>query len=704
MKKKFILKNLDCANCAAKLERELQKSKDVKEVSIDFGTLTMFIDSSNQENFMKIIKEVEPEVEVIEAGNHAAENGHDHHGHEHGESEDLKAEKIKIGVAIAFLILGFVSKSFVNNIIITNIIFLISYMIVGYEVIGRAVKNILKGNFFDEFFLMSFATIAAFFINQFSEAAGVMVFYSIGELFQEISVNNSRKSIKSLLELKPESANLVVGNDIRVVEPETVKVNDIIAVKAGEKIPLDGEIIEGKTQLDTSALTGESVPRSFGMGDTALAGMINTSGFIKMKVTKPFNESSVFKILEMVENASHKKAKTEKFITTFAKYYTPFVVLLAVTVAVVPPLVTGAPFSEWLYRAIILLVISCPCALVLSIPLGYFAGIGRAAKSGILIKGATYFDAVNHLKIIMLDKTGTITKGIFQVSEVETHGDITKDELIEYAALGEKNSNHPIAKSIVAYYNGMIDLSRIKSYEEISGNGIKALIDDKEILLGNAKLLNSNNVKFTEKSDYGTFVYVSIDGEYSGNLLIKDVVKEDSAEAIRELHKMGIEKLIMLTGDNEIVAKNIAKEVGIDSYYADLLPENKVEKLELEMKNLSGKEKLAFVGDGINDAPVLARADVGIAMGGLGADAAIETADVVLIDDKISKIINLMKIARKTRGVLIQNIVFILLIKGVFMVLGIFGLANMWEAVFADVGTSLLAVLNSMRILNGKIE
>ncbi len=703
MKKKYILKNLDCANCAAKLERELQKSEDVKEVSIDFGTLTMLIDSSNSENFMKIIKEVEPEVEVIEAGSHAAENEHDH-GHEHGESEDLKGEKIKIGVAIAFLILGFISQSFVDNIIVTNIIFLISYMIVGYEVIGRAVKNILKGNFFDEFFLMSFATIAAFFINQFSEAAGVMVFYSIGELFQEISVNNSRKSIKSLLELKPESANLVVGNDIQVVDPEIVKVNDIIAVKAGEKIPLDGEIIEGKTQLDTSAMTGESVPRSFGVGDTALAGMINTSGFIKMRVTKSFKESSVFKILEMVENASHKKAKTEKFITTFAKYYTPFVVLLAVSVAVIPPMVTGTPFSEWLYRAIILLVISCPCALVLSIPLGYFAGIGRAAKSGILIKGATYFDAVNHLKIIMLDKTGTITKGIFQVSEIETNGNITKDELIEYAALGEKNSNHPIAKSIVSYYNGPINLSRIKSYEEISGNGIKALIDNKEVLLGNSKLLNTYNVKFTEKNDYGTFVYVSIDGEYSGNLLIKDVVKEDSADAVRELHKMGIEKLIMLTGDNEIVAKNIAKEVGIDSYYADLLPENKVEKLELEMANLSGNEKLAFVGDGINDAPVLARADVGIAMGGLGADAAIETADVVLIDDKISKIINLMKIARKTRGILIQNIVFILLIKGVFMVLGIFGLANMWEAVFADVGTSLLAVLNSMRILNGKIE
>lgn len=693
--KKYILKNLDCANCAAKLERELRKSEYVKEVSIDFGTLTMLIDSSNPENDLKIIKNIEPEVELVEAGSQEKE-------HDHGDGGNLKAQKIKIIISLVFLFLGFMSKSMFNNIIITNIIFLVSYAVVGYEVIARAIKNILKGNFFDEFFLMSFATIAAFFINQFSEAAGVMIFYSIGELLQEVSVNNSRKSIKALLELKPESANLMVGNDIKVVSPEAVKVDDMIVVKAGEKVPLDGEIAEGKTQLDTSALTGESVPRSFGVGDTVLAGMINTSGLVKIKVTKLFNESSVFKILEMVENASHKKAKTEKFMTTFAKYYTPFVVFLAAAVAIIPPVLFQASFSEWLYRAIVLLVISCPCALVLSIPLSYFAGIGKAAKNGILIKGATYFDAINNLKVIMLDKTGTITKGIFQVAEIETNGDISKDELLEYAALGEEHSNHPIAKSIISYYNKKIDLSRIKSYEEISGNGIKAVIDDKVVLLGNSKLLNSYNVKFTEKVDYGTIVYISIDGEYKGNLLIKDVVKEDSEEAIKELHNLGIEKLIMLTGDNETVAKNIAKEVGIDSYYADLLPEDKVEKLELEMEKLPSNYKLAFVGDGINDAPVLARADIGIAMGGLGADAAIETADVVLIDDKISKIINLMKITKKTRVILIQNIVFILLIKGIFMVLGIFGLANMWEAVFADVGTSLLAVLNSMRILNGK--
>ncbi|MBP9478736.1 MAG: cadmium-translocating P-type ATPase [Sebaldella sp.] len=705
--KKYILKNLDCANCAAKLERELKKSEYVKDVSIDFGTLTMLIDSSNSENDLKIIKNIEPKVEVVEVGSKVKKEGQDHshshdHGHEHGDGENLKVQKIKIVVSLVFLFLGFMSKSMFNNIILTNMIFLVSYIVVGYEVIVRAIRNILKGNFFDEFFLMSFATIAAFFINQFSEAAGVMIFYSIGELLQEVSVNNSRKSIKALLELKPESANLMVGNDIKVVSPEDVKVDDIIIVKAGEKVPLDGEIAEGKTQLDTSALTGESVPRSFGIGDTVLAGMINTSGLVKIKVTKLFNESSVFKILEMVENASHKKAKTEKFMTTFAKYYTPFVVFLAAAVAIIPPVFFGASFSEWLYRAIVLLVISCPCALVLSIPLSYFAGIGKAAKNGILIKGATYFDAINNLKVIMLDKTGTITKGVFQVAEIETNGNISKDELLEYAALGEEHSNHPIAKSITNYYNKKIDLSRIKSYEEISGNGIKAIIDDKVVLLGNSKLLNSNNVKFTEKSDYGTVVYISIDGEYKGNLLIKDVVKEDSEEAIRELHKLGIEKLIMLTGDNEIVAKNIAKEVGIDSYYADLLPGDKVEKLELEMEKLPSNYKLAFVGDGINDAPVLARADIGIAMGGLGADAAIETADVVLIDDKISKIINLIKITKKTRVILIQNIVFILLIKGIFMILGVFGLANMWEAVFADVGTSLLAVLNSMRILNGK--
>ena len=465
---------------------------------------------------------------------------------------------------------------------------------------------------------------------------------------------------------------------------------------------MDGEITEGKTQLDTSALTGESVPRTYAAGDNVMAGMINTSGLIKIKVTKLFSESSVFKILEMVENASHKKAETEKFITKFARYYTPAVVILAVLVAAIPPLFFGQLFSEWLYRAIVLLVISCPCALVLSIPLGYFAGIGRAAKNGILVKGSTFFDVINDMKIIMLDKTGTITKGVFEVADVDTAEDMNRETFLEYAALGEAQSNHPIAKSITAYYNNKPDLNRITNYEEISGNGIRAEIDGKKILLGNSKLMKSHDIEFTEKQDYGTVVYMSIDGKYAGNLLIKDMIKEDSKDAVKKLHDAGIEKLVMLTGDNEIVAENVAKTVGIDSYYANLLPEGKVEKLEEEMRKAGAGKKLAFVGDGINDAPVLARADVGIAMGGLGSDAAIETADVVLIDDKISKISDLIKISKKTRRILIENIIFILLIKGIFIVLGIFGLANMWEAVFADVGTALLAVFNAMRILKGK--
>lgn len=694
--KKFILRNLDCANCAAKIEREIKKSKTVKSVSVDFGTLTMLLDSTNLAEDLKIINDLEPDVEILEAGSEVTK---DEHNHEHGGDGNLKIEKIKIAVSIVLLILGFMMK---DNTLISNIMFSVSYIIVGYSVILRAVKNLLRGNFFDEFFLMSFATLAAFFINQFSEAAGVMIFYSVGELLQEISVNNSRKSIKSLLELKPEHANLETPNGIEVVNPEIVNVNDILIIKAGEKIPLDGEITEGKTQLDTSALTGESVPRGFGEGDAVLAGMINTSGLIKIKVTKLFKESSVFKILEMVENASHKKAETEKFITTFAKYYTPLVVLIAVFVAAIPPLFFGQPFSVWLYRAIVLLVISCPCALVLSIPLGYFAGIGIAAKNGILVKGATYFDTINHMKVIMLDKTGTITKGIFEVSDIETKGEITRDEFLEYAALGEEHSNHPIAKSITSYYNKKIDISRIKSYEEISGNGIKAIIDNKEVLLGNSKLLEGNNVEFSPREDYGTIVYMSIDGQYKGNLLIKDLIKDDSREAVKQLHEAGIEKLVMLTGDNDTVAQNVAKEVGIDSYYANLLPGGKVEKLEEELKKMKPGEKLAFVGDGINDAPVLARADVGIAMGGLGSDAAIETADIVLIDDKLSKITDLIKISKKTRKILIQNIIFILIVKSIFIILGTFGLANMWEAVFADVGTALIGVFNSMRILKGK--
>ena len=711
--KKYILKNLDCANCAAKLEREIKKSSTVKSVSVDFGTLTMLIDSTDLENDLSIVNKIEPGVELIEAvkgilpkkqnsANCCSEDGHSHdHDHEHGESggDELKKEKIKIAAAIVLMIAGFITK---DNMMISNILFVFSYVIVGYSVILKAIKNLLKGNPFDEFFLMSFATLAAFFINQFSEAAGVMIFYSVGELLQEISVNNSRKSVKSLLELKPEYANLETADGLKTVNPETVELNNIIVVKPGEKIPLDGEITEGKTQLDTSALTGESVPRTYAAGDNVMAGMINTSGLIKIKVTKLFSESSVFKILEMVENASHKKAETEKFITKFARYYTPAVVILAVLVAAIPPLFFGQLFSEWLYRAIVLLVISCPCALVLSIPLGYFAGIGRAAKNGILVKGSTFFDVINDMKIIMLDKTGTITKGVFEVADVDTAGDMNRETFLEYAALGEAQSNHPIAKSITAYYNNKPDLNRITNYEEISGNGIRAEIDGKKILLGNSKLMKSHDIEFTEKQDYGTVVYMSIDGKYAGNLLIKDMIKEDSKDAVKKLHDAGIEKLVMLTGDNEIVAENVAKTVGIDSYYANLLPGGKVEKLEEEMRKAGAGKKLAFVGDGINDAPVLARADVGIAMGGLGSDAAIETADVVLIDDKISKISDLIKISKKTRRILIENIIFILLIKGIFIVLGIFGLANMWEAVFADVGTALLAVFNAMRILKGK--
>ena len=570
----------------------------------------------------------------------------------------------------------------------------------GWSVLTGAGKNILRGKFFDEFFLMTIATIGAIAIHKLPEAVAVMLFFKIGELFQEYAVGRSRTSIKSLLEIRPDYANLKVDSSLQKVSPESVKINDLIVVKPGEKIPLDGKIIEGYSQIDTSALTGESVPKTFRERETVLAGMVNQTGVLTIKVTKLFGESSIARILELVENASAKKAPTQKFITKFASYYTPFVVFASLALAIIPPLIIpGATRVEWVYRALILLVISCPCGLVISIPLGYFGGVGGAAKRGILVKGAAYLDTLTKVKTVVFDKTGTLTKGVFKVSDVVTKNGFTSSELMSVAAQVESQSNHPVAKSILQTYGQNVDISLVKDYQEIAGHGIRALVKDKAVIAGNDKLLHRENISHDTCNVEGTVVHLAVDNHYVGYIAIADEIKDDAALAISSLKKLGVEKTVMLTGDNKIVAANVARQLGLDNYMAELLPEDKVEAVEKIIAQSGKDNKVAFVGDGINDAPVIARADVGIAMGGLGSDAAIETADVVIMNDSPSKIAEAIQVARKTHSIVWQNIIFALAVKGLFIILGAIGLATMWEAVFADVGVALAAIFNATRVL-----
>jgi Cd2+/Zn2+-exporting ATPase len=582
------------------------------------------------------------------------------------------------------------------------IVFGTAYLITGWKVLAAAGKNIIRGQIFNEHFLMAIATLGAFSIDQMPEAVAVMLFYVVGELFQDIALNRSRKSIKSLLEIKPEFANLLVKGVVNRVDPENVKVGDTIIVKAGEKVPLDGVISEGTSFLDTSALTGESVPRRVNEKDTVFSGMINQAGVLTISVTKLFSESSVSKILELVENASSKKAETEKFITTFAKYYTPVVVIGAFLLAILPPLLfSGQTFSDWIYRALVVLVISCPCALVISIPLGYFGGIGAASKRGILVKGSNFLDALTQVKTVVFDKTGTLTKGEFKVSDVVSSNGFSKDAILEFAAYAESNSNHPIAKSISEAYNLKIDTTKIKQVDELSGLGIRAIIDGKTVLAGNDKLMHQQNIEHPVCNVDGTVVHLAVNNSYAGYIIISDTLKDDAIEAIEKLKAKNIQT-VMLTGDNKYAAAAFAKKLNIDKYFAELLPEEKVNHIErLMVENLSGK--VAFVGDGINDAPVLARADVGIAMGALGSDAAIETADVVLMTDAPSKVAVAIDLAKRTRSIVWQNILFAMTVKLLFIVLGIIGIATMWEAVFGDMGVALIAVFNAMRILNSKM-
>ena len=612
----------------------------------------------------------------------------------------MRKKGIKIIIALILFLLA-ITINF-NNEMITKVIFIIAYLIVGLEILKKALRNITRGKVFDENFLMSVATIGAFAIGEFPEAVAVMLFYQVGELFQSYAVDKSRKSISSLMDIRPDFANVEREEKIEKVDPDEVKIGEIIIVKPGEKVPLDGIVVEGKTSLDTKALTGESLPREVAENDEILSGSINLNGVIKIKVTKEYGESTVSKILDLVENASSKKSKSENFITKFAEYYTPIVVIIAVILAIVPPLlIKDATFSDWLYRALSFLVVSCPCALVISIPLSFFGGIGGASKMGVLIKGSNYLEQLANTEIIVFDKTGTLTEGVFEVQKVHAI-DMSEEELLRITAYAENYSNHPISLSVKKAYNKEIDEKQILNTEEISGHGIVAKIGNQDVLVGNEKLMSENNIKITKCEDIGTILNVAVDGKYAGYILIADKIKKDSKSAIKSLKKNNIKQTVMLTGDRKNVGEHVAKELGLDKVYTELLPDGKVEKVESLLKEKSEKGKLAFVGDGINDAPVLALADIGIAMGGLGSDAAIEAADIVLMTDEPSKIVDAIHLSKKTMRIVKENIIFAIVIKVLVLVLSAFGLSTMWEAVFADVGVSIIAIINALRVLRVK--
>ena len=611
----------------------------------------------------------------------------------------MKKKSFKIIISLILFLIAMIINF--DNELINKCIFIIAYIIVGLEIVRKALRNIFRGKVFDENFLMTVATIGAFGIGEFPEAVAVMLFYQVGELFQSYAVDKSRKSIASLMDIRPDYANIEKDGKVLKVDPDDVKIGDIIIIKPGEKIPLDGTVIEGNTSLDTKALTGESLPREVTPGDEILSGSINISGLIKVKVSKEYGESTVSKILDLVENASSKKSKSENFITKFAQYYTPIVVIIAVLLVVVPVIFFGGEFSDWIYRALSFLVVSCPCALVISIPLSFFGGIGGASKMGILIKGSNYLEAIASTEIIVFDKTGTLTEGIFEVQKVNAK-DIDENDLIETAAYAECYSNHPISISVKRAYGKQIDKSKIKSTEELSGRGIVAIINGKNVLVGNEKLLSENNIEFEINNDIGTILYVAIDNKYVGNIVIADKIKEDAKDSIMSLKKSNIKQAVMLTGDRKAVGENVAGILGIDKVYTELLPDGKVEKVEELLKEKSEKGKLAFVGDGINDAPVLALADIGIAMGGLGADSAIEAADIVLMTDEPSKIVDTIKLSKKTMKIVKENIIFAISIKVLVLILSAIGISTMWEAVFADVGVSIIAILNALRVLNVK--
>lgn len=703
------IKGLECPQCAAKIEHNLNALDEIKAATVDVLGKKIVINPNKKFSSEDITKLVQKEVDRVEEGvtvlmpNSAIE--------EDEEIEETKEnfKSIRNRFILGAIILAaaiFVPK---NLFVPRLILFLISYFTVGYDVLFKAVKNIKKGQIFDENFLMAIATLGAFAIKEFPEAVSVMLFYQIGEMFQDLAVGKSRKSITSLMNIRPDYANLKIEGEIKKVLPKEVKLGDIIVIKPGEKVALDGKITNGSSTFDTSALTGEAIPRTFEIGDEILSGFINTTNLVEIEVTKSFENSTISKILDLVQNASSKKSKTENFITKFARFYTPAVVIIALLIAILPMIfVKDAQFSTWLYRALIFLVVSCPCALVVSIPLGFFGGIGGASKNGILIKGANYLEALNNLETVVFDKTGTLTKGKFKVYEINVQNSkYTKDDLLKYAAIAESFSNHPIAQSIVLEYEKnnkkleKTDSSEFE-FEEIAGHGVKVKYENSEILAGNLKLLKKENIEATEKDAVGTVVYVAKDGKYLGNLIIADEIKEDAKKTIEELNNLGIKNVVMLTGDNRKIGENVASKLNISKVFTDLLPLGKVEKMEEFLKNKSTNGKVLFVGDGINDAPVLARSDIGVAMGGVGSDAAIEAADMIIMNDEPSKIVTALKIAKKTKKIVWQNIIFALGVKIIILVMGALGFATMWEAVFGDVGVALIAILNATRALTYK--
>ena len=684
------LEGLNCANCARKIEEKVGKMEGVKESNLNFTTTTLNVKLERKVKEEHAINEIKKIVEALEP----------HVKVEKKVSGKTNVQRAKFEVKPTLIIgtilyLIAVIGDFKGALAL--ILFVASYLLIGGKVVLTAIKNIARGQLFDENFLMTVATIGAFSISEYPEAVAVMLFYEIGETIQGYAVNKSRSSISSLMDIRADYANIIIDGKEKKVSPETVKVEDIILVKPGEKIPLDGIVVEGESFVDTSALTGESVPRKIAVNDEILSGGINTNGVLKVKVTKKFGESTVSRILEMVENAANKKANTEKFITKFARVYTPIVVALAILIAVVPSIfIKDALFSTWLYRALVFLVVSCPCALVVSVPLGFFAGIGGASKKGVLVKGSNYLELLKDLETVVFDKTGTLTEGVFTVTEINTNN-IQKEKLIEVAAMAESFSNHPIAISIIKEYGKEIDKEVIEEYEEIAGHGIKAVINNEEILIGNAKLMNQFNISYNEVDSIGTVVYCAINGEFKGSIVISDKIKENAAEALINLKAAGVKKTVMLTGDNKKTAEKVGEKVNIDEVHSELLPLGKVKEVEKLLKASNKNGRLAFVGDGVNDAPVLARADIGIAMGGIGSDAAIEAADVVLMKDDINALVDAINVSKKTNKILWQNIIFALGVKVIVMVLGTFGIANMWTAVFADVGVTIIAIINSTR-------
>ncbi|MDQ4709118.1 heavy metal translocating P-type ATPase [Bacillus subtilis] len=697
VKQEYVLDGLDCSNCAQKIENGVKGIKGIDGCAVNFAASTLTVSADGKEEqwvtnkVEKKVKSIDPHVTVRQK--HIKKSADD------GYRNRMVNMLIRMAAAV---ILG-AAAYLVHSGTIELFLFLAAYLIIGGDIMIRAVKNIIRGQVFDEHFLMALATIGAFLIQQYPEGVAVMLFYQIGELFQGAAVSRSRKSISALMDIRPDYANLKTKNGIEQVSPEDVQTGDIIVVNPGESMPLDGKVVQGSAMVDTSALTGESVPRKAAEGQDVMSGFINQNGVLHIEVTKGYQESAVSKILDLVQNASSRKARTENFITKFAKYYTPAVVIIAVLLAFVPPLVlSGASLSDWVYRALIFLVISCPCALVVSIPLGFFGGIGAASKAGVLVKGSNYLEALNQVKYAVFDKTGTLTKGSFEVTEIKPAEGFTKDRLLEAAAYAELHSQHPIAESVRKAYGKMLSSDEIESYEEISGHGIFAKVNGTEILAGNKKLMEREQIEDVPDENAGTIVHVAVDQRYAGAIIIADEIKEDAAQAVADLKSLGIKQTAMLTGDSKQTGEAVGKQLGIGEVYAKLLPQDKVAQVEALEAKLLPNEKLIFVGDGINDTPVLARADIGIAMGGLGSDAAVEAADIVLMTDQPSKIAEAIRIAKRTRRIVWQNIGFALGVKAIFLILGAFGIATMWEAVFSDVGVTLLAVANAMRVMRLK--